>query len=90
MGYFLRAYLHFDTKYGQGKDDKSQTLHHLHSVILPARQHIQKDPWRGLPELTNKDGEFCPFACNTQAWSSSCILDFLQEVRELTVEPTKN
>jgi glycogen debranching enzyme len=84
MGYFLRAYLHFDTRVGEGKEDKDRTFHHLHGVILPARQHIQNDAWRGLPELTNKDGEECRDSCNTQAWSSSCILDFLQEVKAMT------
>ncbi|RDX54237.1 glycoside hydrolase family 13 protein [Lentinus brumalis] len=84
LGYFLRAYLYFDTKAGAGKKDRTETLHHLHQILLKPREHIQKDPWAGLPELTNKDGEHCRDSCNTQAWSASCMLDFLEDVHKLS------
>ncbi|OCH93668.1 glycoside hydrolase family 13 protein [Obba rivulosa] len=84
LGYFLRAYLHFDLQTGIGKESPTETLHHLHRALLPPRQHIKNDPWRGLPELTNKDGELCHDSCNTQAWSASTILDFLEEVHKLS------
>ncbi|CCM02450.1 uncharacterized protein FIBRA_04549 [Fibroporia radiculosa] len=82
LGYFLRAYLYFDR--AVGREDLTQTLHHLHRCILAPRRHIQSDPWAGLPELTNKDGELCHDSCNTQAWSASTLLDFLEEVHELS------
>lgn len=63
--------------------DATQTLHHLNGVLLPARRHIQTDPWSGLPELTNKDGQLCCDSCNTQAWSASTLLDFLETARKL-------
>ncbi|CAK5273967.1 unnamed protein product [Mycena citricolor] len=75
LGYFLRASLHFD-----GGRDKQETLHRLHEMLLPAREHIKNDPWAGIPELTNENGAYCGDSCNTQAWSSSCILDFLETV----------
>ncbi|KAF9218259.1 hypothetical protein BS17DRAFT_721917, partial [Gyrodon lividus] len=81
LGYFLRAFLYFDTRVGAGKDDPMQTLHYLHRALLQARSYIQSDPWAGLPELTNKDGAYCRDSCNTQAWSASTLLDFLEEVR---------
>ncbi|KAH9935947.1 glycoside hydrolase family 13 protein [Epithele typhae] len=84
LGYFLRAYLYFDLKAGKGKEDIKETLHHLHRLILPAREHVQKDSWAGLPELTNKDGAYCNDSCRTQAWSNSCLLDFLEEVHKLS------
>ncbi|KAI0078663.1 glycoside hydrolase family 13 protein [Panus rudis PR-1116 ss-1] len=84
LGYFLQAYLYFDTKVGVGKEDPSRTLHHLFKILLKPRHHIQHDPWAGLPELTNKDGEHCRDSCNTQAWSSSTILDFLETVHKLS------
>ncbi|EMD39051.1 glycoside hydrolase family 13 protein [Gelatoporia subvermispora B] len=84
LGYFLRAYLYFDLRAGAGKENPMATLHHLHRLLLPPRQHIQHDPWRGLPELTNKDGELCRDSCNTQAWSASTLLDFLEEVHKFS------
>ncbi|THH18461.1 hypothetical protein EW146_g2524, partial [Bondarzewia mesenterica] len=70
LGFFLRAYLYFDTKVGVGKADPTITLHHIHGHMLPSRTHMRRDPWAGLPELTNKDGEFCYDSCPTQAWSA--------------------
>ncbi|KAF9499398.1 glycoside hydrolase family 13 protein [Pleurotus eryngii] len=82
LGYFLQAYLHFDTRVGSGASDPQTTLHHLHRVLLQPRNHVQNDPWAGLPELTNANGEYCSDSCNTQAWSSSTILDFLEVVNK--------
>ena len=36
---------------------------------------IMETPWRGLPELTNADGKYCPGSCPSQAWSISCFLE---------------
>ncbi|KAH9945728.1 glycoside hydrolase family 13 protein [Amylocystis lapponica] len=84
LGYFLRAYLHFDMRVGVGKEDPTQTLHHLSHCLLTQRHYIKTDPWAGLPELTNKDGAYCSDSCNTQAWSASTILDFLESVHKLS------
>jgi len=83
LGYFLQAYLHFDIRVGAGKEDVTQTLHYLNRILLPARRHIKNDPWAGLPELTNKDGQYCSDSCNTQAWSASTLLDFLETAHKL-------
>ncbi|KAG9018392.1 hypothetical protein FRB93_000095 [Tulasnella sp. JGI-2019a] len=80
LGYFLRAYLLFDKIAGKDVDD---TLHHLHTALIPARRYIQDDPWAGIPELTNRDGGYCNDSCRTQAWSSSTILDFLDDVHRV-------
>ncbi|KAK7030744.1 glycoside hydrolase family 13 protein [Favolaschia claudopus] len=82
QGYFLRAYLDFAIR-ANGKNDISDTLHHLHHLLLPARNHIKNDPWAGIPELTNENGAYCGDSCTTQAWSSSTLLDFLQVVHSL-------
>ncbi|KAH9839825.1 glycoside hydrolase family 13 protein [Rhodofomes roseus] len=84
LGYFLRAYLYFDVLVGSGKTDITETLHRLHRYVLTSRRHILNDPWAGLPELTNKDGQYCPDSCNTQAWSASTLLDFLEDVHKLS------
>ncbi|KAI3619877.1 glycogen debranching enzyme [Moniliophthora roreri] len=78
LGYFLRAYLDFDTRVGEGKLDPKNTLHRLHQILLAPRNHIKNDPWAGIPELTNEGGQYCHDSCNTQAWSSSTLLDFLE------------
>ena len=101
LGYFLRAYLHFDIRVGEGKtvsyrecldccslhtffQDPTRTLHRLHRVLLTPRNHIRSDPWASLPELTNENGAFCSYACNSQAWSVSTMLDFLEEAYKYT------
>lgn len=83
LGYFLRAYLHFDCRTGAGSADHARTLYHLHQVLLAPRRYIQRDPWAGIPELTNADGAHCPDSCSTQAWSASTLLDFLEEVHQM-------
>ncbi|KAK2463702.1 hypothetical protein APHAL10511_004453 [Amanita phalloides] len=83
LGYFLRAYLYFDLRVGSGKNDMTHTLHYLHHILLVPRSHIQTEPWAGLPELTNADGQYCVDSCNTQAWSASTLLDFLETVHQL-------
>ncbi|KAH8914418.1 glycoside hydrolase family 133 protein [Atractiella rhizophila] len=80
LGYFLRAYLHFDTQAGQGQKDPNDTFHKLYSFLIHHRAHIRDDYWAGLPELTNEDGVFCRDSCRTQAWSGSTILEALEKV----------
>ena len=41
-------------------------------------KNIINDSWSGLPELTNKDGKFCPGSCNTQAWSIATIIEAVE------------
>ncbi|KAI0305846.1 glycoside hydrolase family 13 protein [Multifurca ochricompacta] len=84
LGYFLRAYLHFDSRYGAGQEDLSITLHHIYGILRAPRAYIRNDPWAGLPELTNKDGAVCHDSCATQAWSASTILDILEEIHDLS------
>ncbi|KAF8584023.1 glycoside hydrolase family 133 protein [Ramaria rubella] len=86
LGYFLRAYLHFDIQVESGRLGHTETLHSLHSMLRGLRDHMQNDPWRGLPELTNRDGSYCRDSCATQAWSSSTILDFLHDVHNISTQ----
>lgn len=83
IGYYLRAFLHFDTLAGEGLQNRQVTVHQIHSILAEHRRYIQSDPWAGLPELTNKDGAFCRDSCESQAWSTSTILDVLFEIYHL-------
>lgn len=55
--------------------DKQTTSSEIQSVISKHYEHIRTSVWRGLPELTNKDGAFCAGSCSTQAWSVATILE---------------
>lgn len=72
IGYFLRAALSFDAL--KPSD--------VAKILQKHRKEIQQNDWRGLPELTNKDGAPCWDSCFTQAWSSSTLLDLMYDVIE--------
>ncbi|KAM0756163.1 glycoside hydrolase family 13 protein [Meredithblackwellia eburnea MCA 4105] len=80
MGYFLRALLIFDSKAGAGKMNILETHHHIYHILSRHRAHIETDWWAGLPELTNENGAYCHDSCRTQAWSSSTLLDVLDDI----------
>lgn len=82
VGFFLRAYIIFDTQAGVGKERPSETFYRVMAMTQEHRRHIKQSPWAGLPELTNQNGRECRDSCATQAWSSSCLLDALQTMRE--------
>ncbi|KAI8337988.1 glycogen debranching enzyme [Chlamydoabsidia padenii] len=72
VGYFLRAALQFE----------ALTPSQVARILRNHRDEIQRNDWRGLPELTNKDGAPCWDSCFTQAWSSSTLLDLFYDVIE--------
>ena len=69
LGWFLMAWLKFDRIAGDGrkvssntminecklnsKQDPQATMHYISNILLNLARHIENDPWRGLPELTN-------------------------------------
>ncbi|VVC27660.1 Hypothetical protein CINCED_3A023505 [Cinara cedri] len=70
VGFFLRAKLIFSTK-------KQETNSEIQHILSKHYEHLKTSVWRGLPELTNKDGAFCAGSCPTQAWSVATILETL-------------
>lgn len=46
-------------------------------------QHIIKESaWSSLPELTNRNGSFCPGSCPSQAWSVGCFTEVLEHLNQ--------
>jgi glycogen debranching enzyme len=72
LGYYLRAARKLDALHPQ----------EIARILRPHREHISETPWRGLPELTNKNAEHCQDSCTTQAWSSGTLLDLFYDLIE--------
>lgn len=73
-GYFLRARLQFRSK------PAPVVLNLLQRTFVSHADAAHSSDWKGLPELTNKDGAFCPGSCTTQAWSSATLLEALYDL----------
>ena len=84
-GPFLRAKLFF-TKELCSKADFEESVKFVRSVLARHKDEILTSPWRGLPEITNKDGAFCEHGCPTQAWSMACILEVLHDLERMMSE----
>jgi glycogen debranching enzyme len=74
LGYFLRARLHFAALVG-GEEELKRTVSSTEAIISRHLVEASTSHWRGLPELTNLNGEYCPDSCRTQAWSGSSLLE---------------
>lgn len=75
VGFFLKAQLIFK-EYGTSEEAINDTM----KWLIPHKEHILKDRWQGLPELTNSHGKVCNDSCVTQAWSISTILDAMRDL----------
>jgi glycogen debranching enzyme len=65
-GFFLRALLKFDLMRRKGDAERLESFQQVTKRLYGCKEAIQASPWRGLTELTNKDGSYC-------ADSVSCI-----------------
>ncbi|OLL23404.1 Glycogen debranching enzyme, partial [Neolecta irregularis DAH-3] len=81
-GFFFRAFLKF---VGPHKG-MEQTVQWLFERMKPHREMICNSMWRGLAELTNKDNQFCPDSCPTQAWSAGTLLDLMDDIHKVKIE----
>ncbi|EFN70541.1 Glycogen debranching enzyme [Camponotus floridanus] len=84
IGYFLRARLHFASLIG--KDELRRTIESTEAIISRHFIEASTNHWRGLPELTNKDGSYCKDSCRTQAWSASAIIEVLYDLQKIKRE----
>ena len=60
-GFFLRALLNFDLM-RKAKDDaegRTESFMQVTRRLEGCKRAIQESPWKGLTELTNKNGSFC-------------------------------
>uniref|UniRef100_A0A672NX71 Glycogen debranching enzyme n=1 Tax=Sinocyclocheilus grahami TaxID=75366 RepID=A0A672NX71_SINGR len=78
IGYFLRAKIYFAKKLG--KDTYDETVYLVKNVLSRHYVHMERSSWKGLPELTNENGQYCPFSCETQAWSLAAVLEVLHDL----------
>jgi glycogen debranching enzyme len=60
-----------------------QTIKHIRQIISSHMELIFSNDWKGLPELTNANGQPCPYSCNVQAWSSATLLEALYDLIRL-------
>lgn len=58
-GFFLRALLKFDLKRRRTKEERVEAFQQVTQRLKGCRQHIHDSPWRGLTELSNKNGSLC-------------------------------
>ncbi|XP_030630081.1 glycogen debranching enzyme isoform X2 [Chanos chanos] len=78
VGYFLRAKLYFAKK--MGKDTYDRTVFLVKNVLSRHYVHLERSSWKGLPELTNANGQYCSFSCESQAWSLAGVLEVLHDL----------
>lgn len=60
-----------------------ETKEFVKSHLADLERATEKTYWKGLPELTNKDGEDCTDSCPVQAWSAACTLDVLYDLKHV-------
>ena len=58
-GYFLRAFLHFDLLRRTTPEGRTETLQQVARRLEGCKRALQGSPWKGLTELTNKNGAHC-------------------------------
>ncbi|KAE8152417.1 glycogen debranching enzyme [Aspergillus avenaceus] len=74
-GYFLRAFLHFDLAHRTTPEERTEAYQQVTRRLEGCKRALRESSWRGLTELTNKEGAHCADSSPTQAWSAGCLLD---------------
>lgn len=58
-GYFLRALMKFALMKGNTTPDRMDVFQQLARRLEACKEALRSSPWKGLTELTNKNGELC-------------------------------
>ncbi|KAK3941120.1 glucanotransferase domain of glycogen debranching enzyme-domain-containing protein [Diplogelasinospora grovesii] len=84
-GFFLRALLKFDLMRRADGDAEGRTeaFQQVTRRLIGCKQMIERSPWAGLTELTQKNGEDCGDSSPTQAWSAGCLIDLYMDAAEV-------
>lgn len=85
-GFFLRALLKFDLLRRDTTAARLESFQQVTRRLAGCKQAIKESDWRGLTELTNKDGSFCADSSPTQAWSAGCLIDLFHDAAALHSE----
>lgn len=76
VGFFLRALIQVAWKLNETQSGiLRDTVVDVKRILATHHAFIHASDWKSLPELTNEDGQFCEWSCQSQAWSIGCILD---------------
>lgn len=59
-GFFLRALLKFDLMRRQDAEGRTEAFQQVTRRLIGCKEMIERSPWAGLTELTQKNGEDCP------------------------------
>ena len=65
-GFFLRALLKFDLMRKNTAEERIEAFQQIERRLKGCKRAIKESPWRGLTELTNKDGSYC---ADSVSWS---------------------
>ncbi|KAL9107093.1 MAG: hypothetical protein Q9227_007959 [Pyrenula ochraceoflavens] len=58
-GFFLRALLKFDLMRRKTPEQRLESFQQITRRLKGCKEAIQASPWKGLTELTSKNGEYC-------------------------------
>ncbi|KAJ9663450.1 bifunctional 4-alpha-glucanotransferase/amylo-alpha-1,6-glucosidase [Coniosporium apollinis] len=83
-GFFLRALLRFDLMRRKTREERVESYQQVTRRLAGCVKAIRESPWAGLPELTQKNGEFCPDSSPTQSWSAGCLIDLFHDAKEFS------
>ncbi|CAF1074010.1 unnamed protein product, partial [Didymodactylos carnosus] len=86
MGYYCRAKLYWASVLEKDSTIKGilkQTIKHVQDILTAHQQLILATDWKGLPELTNANGQHCLYSCEIQAWSMSTLLETMYDLDHL-------